>query len=697
MDDDGESRYAAATAGDSNAIVDWEKLAGDIELNYEAIHHTVTVYSEHNIEFIKSKLANEDILFKVNGDEETALHLGARRKHRDVVEVLISAARLLALGSASANDIHPSHPISLLDDFIWHPNRYKETALHLVLTNDDWRIGKMLVSASPPRYGHDLRNYLGETPVYLAVKLGHEWAVCVMCECWKGRVPLEGPDAFTPALHAAIIKFRPVREHQWEAVETIFAEDPAYQNGRVRKIKDLKYLISPAAQKLEKGFTYIVNQIIAKGYEARRDIKHPGQTDLHAAIIKRDEESVFRLLRQDDEIVSKADSEYWTPLHYAAYYDFYSILEATHIGYKPQEYLSANQIWWVPTPLHVAAKEGYTCTLIKLMELLPADLYVAADSITHQNILHLAVLSSKKEMIVHIIKKCPEEHIDKMLNQQDVNGDTPLHLLIRDGCFVPELIKHKEIDRMVKNGQYWTSFDMLYFKDQIIADQVKIKKALDDFQADQHPKIIWQYFRFWRGSMEKKSKMLESLVPPSKRTTKDNEFKKAKKLLMKENLIQMKDELDRYRQRTNTQIIVTALITTVTFTVGFTMPGGYNQDGDLKGMVILSEKKSFIAFMVSDALALLLSTSSLFLYFIASMYEDPRSVSKLNDASTVLNIVSVIAMMLTFITGTYVVLSHSRALAYTVIVISCFFFLLVVIGLLIKWKYDRKQEMMHEV
>ncbi|XP_074352048.1 uncharacterized protein LOC141691209 [Apium graveolens] len=472
-----------------------------------------------------------------------------------------------------------------------------------------------------------------------------------------------------------------VRKHNPDAVTTILAEDPAYKS----------------AEKLETGLTYKINQIIIKSYEASKNIGHADQTALHTAIIKRDEESVFRLLRQDDEIVSKADSEYWTPLHYAAYYDFYSILEATHIGYKPQEYLSANQIWWVPTPLHVAAKEGYTCTLIKLMELLPADLYVAADSITHQNILHLAVLSSKKEMIVHVIKKCPEEHIDKMLNQQDVNGDTPLHLLIRDGCFVPELIKHKEIDRMVKNGQYWTSFDMLYFKDQIIADQVKIKKALDDFQADQHPKIIWQYFRFWRGSMEKKSKMLESLVPPSKRTTKDNEFKKAKKLLMKENLIQMKDELDRYRQRTNTQIIVTALITTVTFTVGFTMPGGYNQDGDLKGMVILSEKKSFIAFMVSDALALLLSTSSLFLYFIASMYEDPRSVSKLNDASTVLNIVSVIAMMLTFITGTYVVLSHSRALAYTVIVISCFFFLLVVIGLLIKWRYDRKQEMMHEV
>ena len=126
------------------------------------------------------------------------------------------------------------------------------------------------------------------------------------------------------------------------------------------------------------------------------------------------------------------------------------------------------------------------------------------------------------------------------------------------------------------------------------------------------------------------------------------------------------------------------------------MPGGYYQDGDMKGTVILSNKKAFTAFMISGALALLLSTSSLFLYFIATMYEDPYEVAKLNAASTMLNIVSVIAMMLTFVAGTYVILSHSRVLAITICIISSLFFLLVV-GLLIKLRYDRKKEKMHEV
>lgn len=127
------------------------------------------------------------------------------------------------------------------------------------------------------------------------------------------------------------------------------------------------------------------------------------------------------------------------------------------------------------------------------------------------------------------------------------------------------------------------------------------------------------------------------------------------------------------------------------------MPGGHHQNGEpSQGLVLLSKKTAFNAFMVSDALALVLSTSSLFLYFIASMYDDPHQVSKLNAASTVLNIVSVIGMMLTFVTGTYVVLSHSPALAIAICLICCFFFILVIFQL-IKLIYDRRLEKIHVV
>ena len=182
----------------------------------------------------------------------------------------------------------------------------------------------------------------------------------------------------------------------------------------------------------------------------------------------------------------------------------------------------------------------------------------------------------------------------------------------------------------------------------------------------------------------------ESSVPPWRRSEKDVKFKIANEKLMKAKVL-------RYRERTNTQIIVTALITTVTFTVGFTMPGGYyqsgesNQKGELRqGSVLLAKETAFKAFIVSDAIALALSTTSLFLYFISSMYEDPRQVSKLNAVSTGLNIFSIVAMMLTFICGIYAVLSHSPALALAICLICSTFFGCIVL-LLIKLGYDRKK------
>lgn len=203
----------------------------------------------------------------------------------------------------------------------------------------------------------------------------------------------------------------------------------------------------------------------------------------------------------------------------------------------------------------------------------------------------------------------------------------------------------------------------------ILHPQLQIKKTLDDMIQTQ--------------SLYK-SDISESLVPPSKRSKKDEKFRIAKEELMKKGL-------ELYKERTSTQIIVTALITTVTFTVGFTMPGGYNQSGQKdEGLVILSRKKAFIVFMVADVLALVLSSTSLFLYFVSSMYQDPLQVSKLNAASTGLNIVSVIAMMLTFITGTYVVLSNSLALAIIVCSIGCVFFVIVIV-LSIKMVLDRSK------
>ncbi|KAM7461781.1 hypothetical protein LguiA_029902 [Lonicera macranthoides] len=111
---------------------------------------------------------------------------------------------------------------------------------------------------------------------------------------------------------------------------------------------------------------------------------------------------------------------------------------------------------------------------------------------------------------------------------------------------------------------------------------------------------------------------------------------------------------------TDNHMVVAALIATVAFTAGFTMPGGYIQSGSqYEGMAVLCTKSiAFQAFIISDTIALIFSTSALFIYFIGAFYAAAKFGE--NDDKF----------------GTYAVLQHALALAIASCVIACCAFLI---------------------
>ncbi|KAL8158092.1 hypothetical protein AgCh_002701 [Apium graveolens] len=369
----------------------------------------------------------------------------------------------------------------------------------------------------------------------------------------------------------------------------------------------------------------------------------------------------YALLEYDKNLAAyeaKSDTLLLTALHYAVNHRFDQIIEdiisaQIDVGYsfKNKEPVHFYRRPNHDPPLILAVKKGYISTTVLLMYLLPDKSIVYTTMWSRRNILHIAVLRKNKEMIHTILEHSPRSLLHKIINGQDEDGNTPLHLLIEYGFFVPELIKHNLVDMMVRNEKDQTPLDMLYSEEEVISHQAKIKYLLDDALANR---------KSWGIDIRGRLSNPENRWGATKRLLKDLKLRADMNHLKEEEFHEWKEKIKPYRERTTTQIIVTALITTVTFTVGFTMPGGYHQSGEPdEGLVLLSKKKAFEVFMVSDALALALSITSLFIYFISSLYDDPHQVSRFDVASTVLNIISIIAMILTFIAGIYVVLSHS--------------------------------------
>ncbi|KAI3948272.1 hypothetical protein MKW92_035260 [Papaver armeniacum] len=152
-----------------------------------------------------------------------------------------------------------------------------------------------------------------------------------------------------------------------------------------------------------------------------------------------------------------------------------------------------------------------------------------------------------------------------------------------------------------------------------------------------------------------------------------------------------------------TLVVVSALIATVAFAANFTLPGGYNSDGKHKGMAVLANEPSFIVFIVSNSLAMVLSALAILIQFVGKMismgsdnplYRIEYQLYMTSYRSEVLlyvtifcNLLAILAMMVAFVTGSYTVMGHLPGLAIPVCILGCFFFVLFffVIYKIIKW------------
>nr|XP_017238850.1 PREDICTED: ankyrin-3-like isoform X1 [Daucus carota subsp. sativus] len=452
------------------------------------------------VQYILQEFAKYNFLGKLDSNEETALHVAASYGHTEVVKGLIDAARSLPLTSADDD------PIAGFRKFVRQPNNKKNTALHLAVSNGNVDCAELLVKADPD--DRHIQNDDGYTPIYLAAEMGYNETVKMFCRVCTTPT-FHGPEG-TTALHAAIKKLSQAKEEDRDVVKALieaavssfpsvtereaFLRQPDKKNmetalhlavvGEHLDVVNLileadstyphddknRKLKTPIYIAAEQGYTNIVKRLCKTSEFGYTTLGPKNQTALHAAILGRDADCVTCLLERAPHLVTYVDNRGWTPLHFAAFHKFDSILDdiidmQKFVGY---ESLYGDK---APTPLCVAAQGGHISTVKKLMTSLPS---VSCSDVNHdsQNILHIAASKSDKEMVQCILKCCPKDYTSKILNHKDVHGNTPLHVLIGKGCFVSELINHKDVDTMARNKKNWTPLDMLYSQGEIKMGQI---------------------------------------------------------------------------------------------------------------------------------------------------------------------------------------------------------------------------------
>ncbi|KAL6342622.1 hypothetical protein AAG906_012485 [Vitis piasezkii] len=489
-------------------------------------------------------------------------------------------------------------------------------------------------------------NLKGDTPLHHAAREGHLTVVKALIDAAK-RLHQEiesgvgGDKAImrmtneeeNTALHEA------VRYHHSEVVKSLTEEDPEFIYGANIAGYTLLYMAA------ERGFEDLVNLIIGTCTSPAHS-GMMGRTALHAAVIRNDQEMTARLLKWKPDLTKEVDENGWSPLHCAAYLGYTAIVEqlldkspdksVTYLGIKDSK----------KTALHIAANRNHQ-DIVKLLLSHSPDCCEQVDD-KGNNVLHSAIMSKMHFATGNILNNNSLLRVRRLINEKDAKGDTPLHLLASYQVCDPFLSADNRVDKMALNKDKLTALDM-FSRDKV---RPRILKEEIGRQLREWEKVVVGPFS-WQEAINK-----DSGGTSDGNSSKSEDVEKDK-------------SISATRREGETHLIVAALVATVTFAAGFTLPGGYNDNG----MAILTKRAAFKAFIVTDTMAVILSVSAVFVYFFMSLHEDEDFLDKHLIMGFFLTVFSMGAMVVAFMTGLYAVLPLSSGLPIVTCIICCIFLL----------------------
>ncbi|KAK9664194.1 hypothetical protein RND81_14G025000 [Saponaria officinalis] len=376
-----------------------------------------------------------------------------------------------------------------------------------------------------------------------------------------------------------------------------------------------------------KSFGPMLNRLSQVDFKEQR-LK--GLSPILPAVLNTNKDLIDEILKHEPAFIKSLDEDGKTPLHYAASIGSTDMVKYI-LGKKAEYALMRDQNGFLP--IHTAAAHGNIKVIRQLLQygLGPSELL----TLEGQNIVHVGATRGQNNVVCFALQT---PSLEGLINEADVNGNTPLHLATLNwhAKVVFTMTWDKRVDLGCANKEGFTPLDaaQYYMERPPSFDKRLTWTALKAAGAPQSP------------------------VKETPITNPTNPIES-----QRSNTVDMNN----YKDRVNTLLVVATLVATVTFASGFTVPGGYNNSDPNQGTATMLREKAFQIFILSDTIAMYSSILVAISLIWAQLGDINLVFTALRVAIPLLG-VSLATMSLAFMSGIYLVVSQLHWLAYMVLI-----------------------------
>ncbi|WVZ01477.1 hypothetical protein V8G54_027546 [Vigna mungo] len=370
------------------------------------------------------------------------------------------------------------------------------------------------------------------------------------------------------------------------------------------------------------------------------------------AILKENKGILEKILNRKKEWIHDKDDKGRNALHYAASKGYLNGVECLL-----QKCNTCNMETDIDGfyPLHLASACGHIEVVKKLLENCPDPREIIDKK--GRNIVHIAAIMGQFDVVRYVLQDA--NGVKDMINDKDYDGNTPLHLAASH--YRPKIVQALTWDTSV-------DLNCLNNNNQTALD------AFEQFKQEDNPPIVQANLYLQRltwcqlksagvQNSERGSHSIQVPSSPFKPKAKNTEF---------------------YKDRINTLMLVSTLITTVAFAGGITLPGGTNSNPPGLGMALMLKQVWFKPYILCTTISMYGGISVTIILIWAQLGDLTLALFALKVARPLLGI-TLATLSVAFLAGVHLVISDLSWLTTTVLILCVVFITLLLLLYTLLW------------